>query len=151
VIADAQRETETRFRLLETIRQYASEKLVEGGEADRARRRHFDCFIDLAQRADAALQGPLALEWLDRLEADHDNLRAALDWSFDAAPRDHARLAGALRRFWDAHGHFLEGWTRLGGALERHAERDAVHLTLLLGAGTIAYRLDYTQRSDDLL
>jgi len=151
VIADAQRETETRFRLLETIRQYASEKLVEGGEADRARRRHFDCFLDLAQRADAALQGPLALEWLDRLEADHDNLRAALDWSFDAAPRDHARLAGALRRFWDAHGHFLEGWTRLGGALERHAERDAARLALLLGAGTIAYRLDYTQRSDDLL
>src|SRR5258705_12653977 len=97
LIAEQQHETETRYRLLETIRQYASEKLVECGQADATRRRHFAYFQDLAETAASALQGPLALEWLDRLEAEHDNLRAALDWAGDAQPCDYARLAGALR------------------------------------------------------
>jgi predicted ATPase/class 3 adenylate cyclase len=151
VIAEQQHETETRYRLLETIRQYASEKLVECGQADAMRRRHFAYFQDLAENAANALQGPLALEWLDRLEAEHDNLRAALDWSGDAKPTDYARLAGALRNFWDTRGHFTAGWARLERALALHTARDEVRLAVLLGAGTLAYRLDHTQRSDDIL
>ena len=151
LIAEQQHETETRYRLLETIRQYASEKLVECGQADATRRRHFAYFQDLAETAASALQGPLALEWLDRLEAEHDNLRAALDWSGDAEPESYARLAGALRNFWDTRGHFTEGWARLERALALHAARDEVRLATLLGAGSLAYRLDYTQRSDDIL
>jgi predicted ATPase/class 3 adenylate cyclase len=151
LIAEQQHETETRFRLLETIRHYASEKLVECGQADATRRRHFAYFQDLAESAANALQGPLALEWLDRLEAEHDNLRAALDWSGDAEPTDYARLAGALRGFWDIRGHFTEGWTRLERALAIHAKRDEARLNVLIGAGVLAYRLDYTQRSDDIL
>ena len=151
VIADQERETQTRYRLLETIRQYASEKLVEAAEADVIRARHFAHFADLAERAAAGLDGPLALEWLDRLELEHDNLRAALDWSADAAPGDHARLAGVMRRFWDVRGHFTEGWSRLEAAVAHHEPRDSARLAALLGAGTLAYRLDHTQRSDDLL
>jgi non-specific serine/threonine protein kinase len=151
LIAEQLHETETRYRLLETIRQYASEKLVECGQADTTRRRHFAYFQDLAESAAKAMQAPLALEWLDRLEAEHDNLRAALDWSGDAEPVNYARLAGVLRNFWDTRGHFTEGWARLERALATHAARDEVRLNVLIGAGTLAYRLDYTQRSDDIL
>ena len=151
LIAEQQHETETRYRLLETIRQYASEKLVECGQADATRRRHFTYFQNLARSAADALQGPLALEWLDRLEAEHDNLRAALDWSGDAEPTDYVRLAGALRNFWDTRGHFTEGWVRLERALALHAAHDEVRLNALIGAGVLAYRLNYIQRSDDIL
>ena len=151
LIAEQQQETDTRYRLLETIRQYAGEKLVESGQADSARRRHFAYFLDLAETAAAALRGPLTLEWLDRLEAEHDNLRAALDWSGDTAAADYARLAGALWEFWDTRGHFTEGWARLERALAEHQARDEARLNVLLGAGSLAYRLDYTQRSDDIL
>ena len=146
-----QQQTETRYRLLETIRQYTGEKLADSKLSDAARRRHFAYFLDLAETAADALRGPLALEWLDRLEAEHDNLRAALDWSNDAAPADYARLAGALWEFWDTRGHFTEGWARLEGALSAHQARDDAHFNVLLGAGVLAYRLDYTQRSDDIL
>ena len=151
LIAEQQPETETRYRLLETIRQYASEKLVECGQADATRRRHFAYFRNLAKSAATALHGPLALEWLDRLEAEHDNLRAALDWSNDAASIDYARLVGTLRDFWDTRGHFIEGWARLERALAIHATRDEARFNVLIGAGVLAYRLDYTQRSDDIL
>ena len=151
LLAEQRQETETRYRLLETVRQYAGEKLVESGQADSARRRHFAYFLELAQTASVALHGPLALEWLDRLETEHDNLRAALDWSADAAPADYARLAGAMSTFWDIRGHFTEGWGRLERALAKHLARDQARLEALLGAGLLAYRLDHTQRSDDIL
>ena len=150
VIAE-QQQTETHYRLLETIRQYAGEKLGESGEADPARRRHFAFFLDLAKEAADALNGPFALEWLDRIEAEHDNARAALDWSADAAPSDYARLAAAMAGFWDTRGHFTEGWSRLERAIAAHTEHDSVRLSALIGAGQLAYRLDYTQRSDDIL
>ncbi|TMG81961.1 MAG: hypothetical protein E6H78_15810 [Betaproteobacteria bacterium] len=151
LLAEQRQETETRYRLLETVRQYAGEKLVESGQADLARHRHFAYFLELAQSASVALHGPLALEWLDRLETEHDNLRAALDWSADAAPADYARLAGAMSTFWDIRGHFTEGWGRLERALAEHPTRDQARLEALLGAGLLAYRLDHTQRSDDIL
>ncbi|TMH96798.1 MAG: hypothetical protein E6H46_15540 [Betaproteobacteria bacterium] len=93
----------------------------------------------------------MALEWLDQLEAEHDNLRAALDWSGDTAPADYARLAGALWGFWDTRGHFTEGWARLERALTSHQARDDTRFNVLIGAGVLAYRLDYTERSDDIL
>jgi predicted ATPase/DNA-binding winged helix-turn-helix (wHTH) protein/TolB-like protein len=142
--------SDTRYRLLETIRQYAGEKLAAAGRADAVRRRHFDHCLALAASGAKALAGPRALEWLDRLEAEHDNLRAALDWSAGADAADNARLAAALRTFWDTRGHYVEGWARLRHALDAHPQRDAVRLELLIGAGTVAYRLADTQRSDDL-
>ena len=151
LIAETQDGSGTRYRLLETIRQYASEKLAEGGRAEEVRRRHFECFAKLASAGASALAGPTALEWLDRLEAEHDNLRAALDWSGNAYPADYARLCGALSYFWDTRGHYTEAWNRLGRALTLHTKRDQVRLDALIGAGLSAYKLAHTQRSDDLL
>ena len=151
VIAEQQHETEPRYRLLETIRQYAMEKLADSGQTDAVRRRHFAYFLELAQRAAEALEGPFALEWLDRVETDHDNVRAALEWSTDVAPADYARLAAAMAGFWETRGHFTEGWTRLEHALAVHGAPDEARLRALIGAGQIAYRLDYNERSDDIL
>lgn len=151
LIAETQDGSGTRYRLLETIRQYASEKLAESGRAEVVRRRHFECFANLASEGAMALAGPTALEWLDRLEAEHDNLRAALDWSGNADPADYARLSGALRYFWDTRGHYTEAWNRLERALTLHTKRDQVRLDALIGAGLCAYKLAHTQRSDDIL
>ncbi|CAM4065323.1 winged helix-turn-helix domain-containing protein [Roseateles saccharophilus] len=151
LIAEMHDGSGTRYRLLETIRQYAGEKLIEGGRAETVRQRHFDHFVDLATTGASALGGPTALEWLDRLEAEHDNLRAALDWSGGTDPAGYARLAGALRLFWDIRGHYTEGWMRLGRALALHTARDHVRLHALIGAGQAAHRLAHEQRSDDLL
>ena len=151
VIAEQSQETETRYRLLETIRHYAAEKLAESGLADAARQRHFACFLDLAKRAADGLAGPLALEWLDRLESDHDNVRAALDWAADAAPAGHAMLAGTMAEFWEIRGHFVEGWARLERAIAAHVAHDEARLVALIGAGRFAFRLDYTERSKEIL
>jgi len=151
LLAEQQHETETRYRLLETIRQYAGEKLVESGQTDATRRRHFAYFLGLVETAAPALRGPSALEWLDRLDAEHDNLRGALDWSGDVAPADYAKLAGALLDFWDIRGHFSEGWTRLERTLTSQSIPHEVRLNVLIGAGALIYRLDYRQRSEDIL
>ena len=150
LIAETQDGAETRYRLLETIKQYAGEKLAESGLADGVRARHVIYFMGLAETGAKALAGPMALEWLDRLDADHDNLRIALDASGADAP-SYARLAGALRTFWDTRGHFSEGWSRLERALALHTAPDGVRLDVLIGAGAIAYKLGNTQRSDDIL
>lgn len=142
VIADHDEGVETRCRLLETMRQYAAEKLAEGGRADAARRRHFEYFLGLAERAEPDLRGPVALEWLDRLETDHDNFRAALEWANDVDAAGCLRLAGALWRFWDTHGHFLEARHWLERALAAHAIPDRARLKALIGAGFFAYRFD---------
>jgi predicted ATPase len=102
---------ESWYRLLETVRQHAWEKLVEAGETDEMQRRHLSWYLGLAEQADGKLRGPEQQVWLDRLEAEHDNLRAALEWS--KRDPNHAgmmlRLATALLWFWQFHGHWSEG------------------------------------------
>ena len=150
VIADTQDGAGTRYRLLETIRQYASEKLVASWLADTVRWRHFEYFADLAESGAKALVGPTALEWLDRLEAEHDNLRAAMDRP-DTDARDYARLAGTLRTFWEVRCHYSEASARLERACAVHAARDHIRLDALIGAGLVAFRLAEARRSDDRL
>ncbi|HEY6072314.1 MAG TPA: LuxR C-terminal-related transcriptional regulator [Anaerolineales bacterium] len=111
MVVAGERGRQSRYRLLETTRQYAWEKLVEAGEADEIRRRHFIWYLTLAGQADGKLRGPEQQAWLDRLEAEHDNLRAALEWS-NIDPRygeEGGRLAIALYWFWSFHGHWSEG------------------------------------------
>ena len=107
VVAEESWERGARYRLLEPVRQYASEKLVESGEEDDVRRRHARFFLALAEEAEPGLRGPRQVEWLDRLEQEHDNLRAALAWSLeeDLGPR----MAGALSLFWYTRGYLSEG------------------------------------------
>jgi predicted ATPase/class 3 adenylate cyclase len=111
---------EARYRLLETVRQYGRDRLLEAGEAEAVRGRHGHFFLRLAEAAEPQLRGPEQLVWLDHLEAEHDNLRAALDacQEEDGAALE-VRLAGALWWFWANWGHFAEGQRHIERALSR--------------------------------
>jgi predicted ATPase/class 3 adenylate cyclase len=111
-----------RFTMLETIREFAFEKLEESGEAEDIRRAHADHFRALAEEAEPHLIGEHQKEWLDRLEADHDNFRAALTWSLTEDDALAVTLAAHVSRFWHVRGHLSEGRTWLERALE--ASRD---------------------------
>ncbi len=118
VIAEKQAER-MRYRLLETVRQYAREKLAQAGEETVMRQRHRDWFLGWAERAETALEGPDQKEWLERIEQEQDNLRAALEWS-QIQKQDSEmtlRLAGALAPYWDRRGHWNEGRRWLEGAV----------------------------------
>ncbi len=111
MVVAGDRGNQSLYRLLETVRQYAWDKLAEAGTADEMRRRHLTWYLGLAEQADAKLRGPEQQVWLNRLETEHDNLRAALEWS-KTDPSDAekgVRLATALYWFWIFHGHWSEG------------------------------------------
>jgi predicted ATPase/DNA-binding SARP family transcriptional activator len=112
---------ERRFRLLETIRQYAGEKLDESGETERLRKRHLEFFLRLAEEAEPKLTSAERPQWLERLGSEQDNLRAALEWSQEQAGRGHSmlRLAGSLFWFWYFGGIFTEGRRWLETALAK--------------------------------
>jgi predicted ATPase len=119
IVAEEQEEG-SRYHLLETIRQYASEKLVELAEAADLRERHRAYFLDLAERVAPHLTGRDQKVWFDRLERELDNFRTALDWSAAEPDVDqHLRLVGALGRFWVLSSRPREGWERLEFALRR--------------------------------
>ncbi len=110
----------SRFALLETIRQYAAEILTQAEDAEdtQIHARHAHYFLDLAERAEPALRGPDQLRWFQRLEQEHDNIRAALRWLLDQGAVDEAgRFGGALLRFWVVYGHVAEGLQWLEAAL----------------------------------
>src|SRR5437879_3145802 len=109
-----ERDGEGRYRLLETVRQYGRDRLLESGEGEAVRGRHQGWYLALAEQAEPELEGEHQGAWLQRLEGDHDNLRAALEWGWESAPVSALRLAGALGPFWLARGYWVEG----GEALE---------------------------------
>ncbi|MGH2411748.1 MAG: ATP-binding protein, partial [Chloroflexota bacterium] len=137
-----ERDAAAHHRLLEIVRQFATERLAEGGEQAATRDRHLDWCVALAEEAAGKLKGPEQGVWLDRLEREHDNLRAALDWSLrdqgDAALG--LRLAGVLWRFWLTRGYPSEGRIWLEEALAR-SEQDPgpMRARALEGAGSLAY------------
>jgi len=141
-----------RFRLLETVRAYALAHLVEEGAREAIGERHLRYYRALAETAGAALRGPEQGAWLARLEAEHANLRAALAWARDrGATAEGLRLAGALWRFWELHGHLREGQGWLEAALAAQGDTpDPVLLPAraraLRGAGRLAWQQgDYTR------
>jgi predicted ATPase/DNA-binding SARP family transcriptional activator len=100
---------ETRYSRLETIRQYGCEKLLESGEGDWARRRHLDYFLDFAKRGDYESRGPRSFEWKRRTDAEHSNLRAALQYAFDTEGASEAvvhliRAVGGFNGVWSTVG-----------------------------------------------
>ena len=134
-----------RYRLLETVRQYARERLLTSGGGETVRARHRDCFLALAEDTHAKLKGPEQAMWLQRLEAEHENLRAGLEWSLvDAGANAGLRLCGALQYFWIMRGHFSEGrrWCDRVLAGARGAERTPERANALSAAGLLAYRQD---------
>lgn len=111
IVADTQSRSEARFQLLETIRQYAQERLLASGEFDQIRNYQLDFFTNLAEDVEAKLNGADQVLWLDRLEADYDNIRAAISWSLEnSAALTGLRLVEALFSFLCARGHQNEGW-----------------------------------------
>jgi len=118
VDADAQ-ENSTRYRLLEMIRQYASEKLLEADESRQAYARQMDFFLKFAEDAEFHLNGPHELEWILRLEGEDDNLRTAFKWALENDVEKALRLGNALHHFWSRHGHVVEGHHLLSEAVAR--------------------------------
>jgi predicted ATPase/class 3 adenylate cyclase/DNA-binding XRE family transcriptional regulator len=101
---------EPRFGMLQVIREYALEQLEASGDREELRRVHADYFLALAEQAERQLSGPEVGVWLDRLEWEHDNLRAALGWACERREAEIGlRLVAALWRFWDMRGHLREG------------------------------------------
>jgi predicted ATPase/DNA-binding CsgD family transcriptional regulator len=132
-----------RFGMLETIRAFALDHLEASGESDEAAARHAAFFADLTHRAEAPLWDDAAVEsWVVRLEIEHANLRAALNWLAANDPIRHARLAGILTMFWYHHGHLVEGRRWLEGALTIASDLgDALpaadHASVLIGGGIL--------------
>jgi predicted ATPase len=131
---------EPRFRMLVTIRDYAMERLAAGPEAQDIRRRHFAAYLALAERAAPELQGNDQRRWLDLVELEHDNMRAALECAISGKRADDAtRLVFALWRFWQVRGHLREGlaWAERVLALEPGDPR--LRLRALEAAGGLTY------------
>jgi DNA-binding CsgD family transcriptional regulator/tetratricopeptide (TPR) repeat protein len=127
-----------RFRMLEPIRQYAQERLQESGTAERLRERHAKYYLALAQQAEPELDGADQVRWMDRLEAEHDNLRAVLSWALEGGEAELGlRLAGALRLFWVGHSHYSEGRRWYEEGLKRgDSAPQQVRAKALVGAGS---------------
>jgi predicted ATPase len=128
------RHTRDRYGMLETIREYAAERLEEPGGRGESERRHAEFFLALGQEADKHLRGD-PKEWLDRLNPEHDNFRAAFDRFMAAGDTQLAlALGGSLQRFWYLRGHYPEARRRLDAALAADGRPTAARAYALNGA-----------------
>jgi predicted ATPase/class 3 adenylate cyclase len=131
---------EPRFVMLETIHEYAREKLGQSGEAEQIKRVHAQYFLTLAEEAYPELKGPDQHQWLERLEAEHDNMRAALSWTLERKEVELAlRMGGALSWFWEVRGHHSEGrrWLEEGLAMDGRGSPESRAMALA-GVGALA-------------
>jgi predicted ATPase/DNA-binding CsgD family transcriptional regulator/DNA-binding XRE family transcriptional regulator len=161
---DEEARTAPRFRMLETVREYALERAHSAAELAELRRRHAAYFTALAELAQAKLTSIDAPEWLQRLEAEHNNLRAALHWAVDEHDADTAlRLSSAIWQFWYAAGYLTEGSRWLDEALrladgvasnQPDGARGSIHVTAraraLTGAGVLAHYQGHYARAATL-
>jgi predicted ATPase/class 3 adenylate cyclase len=135
-------DSEPRFAMLETIREYALERLGEGSEMACQRRRHATYFLAVAERAEPQLHGPEQRHWLNRLEVEHGNLRAALQWTVQEDEAEIGlRLGGALAHFWEVRGHHTEGRAHLTRVLQLTGARafPAPRANVLRNLGFLAH------------
>jgi DNA-binding CsgD family transcriptional regulator/tetratricopeptide (TPR) repeat protein len=136
IAADTIGRTQARYRLLETIREYALEKLEEAGETKQLHDRHLDLFLARAEEAAPKLNEAYQQLWLNWLESEHDNLRSALAWSLESSRIEAGlRMASALSRFWEIRGFSREGlaW------FERLLARVDEGISLIVHANALAY------------
>lgn len=129
----------TSYRLLESIREYAKDKLRESGDADAVQRRHLAWYLNMAQEADVQLRGPKQFEWIRRLETEHDNLRQAIDWASEHDIEAGLQLEGNLTHFWYLRGYIREGSARLQALAARSTSASlASRAKALSGAGWLS-------------
>jgi predicted ATPase len=132
---------EPRFRMLQTVREYALECLEARGDAATVRRRHAEFFLALAEEAEPHLFGAEEAEWLSRLEREHENLRVALALFRDEGERElELRFASAVSDFWRIRGHISEGRRRLQDALAGNMTRTAASVKALCEVSYLADR-----------
>ena len=154
--SDTRPSGEPRIGMLETIREYGLDQLEAQGEGPTIRDRHLDYYLGLAQEADPGLLGPDQVEWCRRLDAERDNIRAALEWAVTresdvgatgaltrAATRSAAgvKIADALEQFWMLRGHSRENFSRVMALVERAPDDRAMKATILVVAGYVAHCL----------
>jgi predicted ATPase/DNA-binding SARP family transcriptional activator/DNA-binding CsgD family transcriptional regulator len=151
VMAETTQGDWVRYRMLEPVRQYAWEKLEKSGEADTVRSCHAAFFVALAEEAEPEVKGALQLMWLERLEREHDNLRAALSWALERTEAQLAlRLSGALGGFWYTRGHLNEGRRWLEAALANEDAPKIAQVKALAVAGWLAWEQSDFERSIEL-
>ena len=141
LVAVSVRGDESRYAMLDTVRRYADGILQRSGETSSVRRKHAEYFMLFAETASDKLTGPEQPQWLRRLEAEHDNLRAAMTWGFedDTSVAPAARIAVALREFWYAQGYLDEGRRWLETVAGRSASvADLWRARALTGAALLA-------------
>lgn len=135
---------EPRYMMLETLVEFGLEQLEANGELDDARHRHAAYFLAFAEQGETVTESAQQVAWLNRMEQEHDNLRAALDWSKSAEGSGNlcVRLAGLTGIFWEARGYYSEGRKRLADilAIEAAQERNTARARLLARAAELAYR-----------
>ncbi len=130
---------EPRFNMLETITEYGLEQLTASLEAEDLRKRHANYFLKVAERAETQLLGAEQDKWLDQLEIEHDNLRAAMHWAAESTEAEIGlRLASALWRFWEMRGYLAEGRERLSALLSLGGGPTKARLKALYAAGVLA-------------
>ncbi len=130
--------SDARYRLLETVRQYARRALDATDEAGTLQDRHLDWCVELAERADAAILTSSQARWLQRLEVEHDNLRAALARAGEVRPQAGLRLVGNLWRFWEMRDHLSEGRRSAQRFLASTSGHSAARAKALLAAGNLS-------------
>jgi len=129
-----------RYAMLETVRQFAAELLTKSGEEEQLRQRHAGLYLALAEQAEPELRGAQQVAWLDRLESEYDNIRAALGWLINREPEAGLRLAGTLWQFWRLRGYLSEGRSRLEAVLAQSGTAPTTARTKALhGAAVMAF------------
>jgi predicted ATPase/DNA-binding CsgD family transcriptional regulator/Tfp pilus assembly protein PilF len=142
---------EARYGMLEILREFGLEQLLASGQSEAVHRRHLVYYRGLAEQAEPGLRGQGQVAWLNRLELEHDNLRAALQYAWDTDDMESVlRISGCIWRFWWARGHLGEAYRWLEDGLAASRERQDVsaeaHDLALDGAGAVAYVLGDHER-----
>jgi len=143
------RSREARYDMLETIRQYARDRLIQAGEMEILRDRHLNYYCTLSETAAPGLWGSQQIDWMDNLEAEHDNLRTALEWSLANSANPVSldmgmRTATAILRFWMVRGYWVEGLNWITKLLDGAAQYDLKDLSktrLLFSAGFLVLEI----------
>ena len=139
-----QQQGQKRLMMLETLREYGLEALAESGELETVRQAHAAYYLGLVEQAEPEWESPKQTMWSERLEQEHDNVRAAMGWSLEQGETSHdwelaLRLAGALRRFWQVRGYLSEGRPFLEKVLAGSIGIvSAAHVKALIAMGHVA-------------
>ena len=128
-----------RMRMLEVVREFAVDQLESGDEANPIRRRHAGYFREFSETAEPHVLGDRSIEWLEKLESEHDNMLSAIAWSLENDPAAAAVMASALRYFWSGRGYFSRGLQVLGAVLEQSSDLPLeIRFKLQNGIGQLA-------------